>query len=253
MTPALAGAGAAYNGGMSFSFLTARWTNLFLATYAVPPELLTPRLAPGLELDLRDGQSFVSLVAFQFLDTRVLGVPWPGYRNFAELNLRFYVRCGPERGVMFVREFVPQRLVAGLARLIYNEPYQAAPLTMHIDDKPDTLQATYRLRLAGQTHIISASGDKPAYRPDEASAEHFFKEHRWGFGISRRGRALRYEVVHPVWDVYRVRSYQVDLDWARVYGPEWGCLQGAEPYSTVLAVGSPVRVYPWGKLRSAQG
>src|SRR6516225_5763311 len=110
-------------------FLTARWTNLVLATYAVPPELLRPRLPLGLDLDLREGQAFVSLVAFDFRDTRVLGVPWPGYRNFPEINLRFYVRRGDERGVVFLREFVPKRLVAWLARLLYNEPYLAAPMT----------------------------------------------------------------------------------------------------------------------------
>src|SRR4051812_21154653 len=45
-------------------FLTARWSNLFLATYPVPDELLSPRLPPGLDLDRRDGSAFVSLVAF---------------------------------------------------------------------------------------------------------------------------------------------------------------------------------------------
>src|SRR3569623_1835388 len=104
-------------------FLSARWSNLCLFTYPVPAAMLEKRLPPGLELDTREGQAFVSLVAFDFLDTRVLGVPWPGYRNFAELNLRFYVRrrrsaaeaaaqAPAERGVVFVREFVPQRLVA---------------------------------------------------------------------------------------------------------------------------------------------
>ena len=72
---------------MTRPFLTARWQNLFLASYAVPPSLLEKRLPPGLALDLKDGSAFVSLVAFEFLDTRVLGVGWPGYRNFGELNL----------------------------------------------------------------------------------------------------------------------------------------------------------------------
>src|SRR5215213_8997960 len=108
---------------MARPFLTARWHNLFLATYPVPPALLEPRLPPGLTLDLRDGRAFVSLVAFEFLDTRVLGVPWPGYRDFAELNLRFYARRGEERGVVFLREFVPRFLIAWLARKLYNEPY----------------------------------------------------------------------------------------------------------------------------------
>src|SRR5437763_12575469 len=104
-------------------FLTAKWSNLFLATYAVPPATLEKRLPAGLVLDTRDGSAFVSLVAFEFLDTRVLGVAWPGYRDFAELNLRFYVRRGDERGVVFLREFVPRRLVAWVARWFYNEPY----------------------------------------------------------------------------------------------------------------------------------
>src|SRR5438874_12696918 len=104
-------------------FLTARWTNLILANYAVPDELLLPRLPPGLELDRHDGRSFVSLVAFDFHDTRVLGIPWPGYRNFPEVNLRFYVCRGGERGVCFLREFVPLKLVAWLARLTSDESY----------------------------------------------------------------------------------------------------------------------------------
>lgn len=70
------------------SFLTAEWRNLFLATYPVSPSLLARWLPPGLALDLRDGSAFVSLVAFEFLHTRVFGIPWPGYRNFAEARFR---------------------------------------------------------------------------------------------------------------------------------------------------------------------
>ena len=68
-------------------FLTAGWHNLFLATYPVPPALLQKHLPPGLTLDLRDGSAFVSLVAFEFLRTRVLGIRWPGYRDFGEVLL----------------------------------------------------------------------------------------------------------------------------------------------------------------------
>ncbi len=238
---------------MAFAFLTARWSNLFLATYPVPPSLLARRLPPGLQLDTRDGSAFVSLVAFDFLDTRVLGVPWPGYRNFAELNLRYYVRRelpggAQERGVMFVREFVPQRLVAFLARWLYNEPYLAAPITSTRQEDDTQVTMDYRLRFAGREHRITATGGKPAFRPAEASDEHFFKEHRWGYGTTRRGRPLRYEVDHPHWDVYPVRSWSVDLDFASVYGPEWAILQGARPTSTVFAVGAAVRVLPHGRL-----
>jgi uncharacterized protein YqjF (DUF2071 family) len=233
---------------MARPFLTARWSNLCLLTYAVPPALLQSRLPAGLELDTRAGQAFVSLVAFDFLDTRVLGVPWPGYRNFAELNLRFYVHRGAERGVMFIREFVPQRLVAWLARTIYNENYLAAPLRSTFREELDRLTVEHRLTWGGRVHTISVTAGKRALRPLETSDEHFFKEHHWGFCADRRGRLIRYEVDHPVWEVYPVHSYQVDLDWAMVYGPEWQVLEGQPPYSKVLAVGSPVAVFPKGEV-----
>lgn len=224
-------------------FLTARWSNLFLATYTVPPELLTKRLPPGLELDFWDSHCFVSLVAFDFLDTKVGGIPWPGFRNFPEINLRFYVRHGGRRGVVFVREFVPQAFVAWMARLRYNEPYEATSMSSAVHDAPDRISVVHRLEYGGRLHTINATGSKPAVRPDASSIEHFFKEHEWGFGVSKSGRALAYRVEHPVWDIYPVADWSVDLDWAAVYGPEWATLQDAAPVSLILAAGSPVSVY----------
>ena len=60
-------------------FLTADWRHVCLLTYACPKQLLEPRCPPGTELDLFEGQAHVSLVAFDFLRTRVLGIGWPGF------------------------------------------------------------------------------------------------------------------------------------------------------------------------------
>jgi uncharacterized protein YqjF (DUF2071 family) len=236
---------------MKFPFLTAQWTNLFLATYAVPPALLAPRLPPSLELDTRDGNAFVSIVAFQFLDTRVLGIGWPGYRNFPEINLRFYVHRGEDRGVVFIREFVPQRLVAWLARVLYNEPYRAANISDHCHDAPDVRKMEYWFEWQGRENRLSVTGGRTAFRPAENSEEHYFKEHHWGFGVTRRGKTIHYEVAHPVWDVFPVESYDIDLDWKSVYGPEWDILAQAKPFSTIFAQGSAVAVYPKGRLNIA--
>ncbi|MGH7436246.1 MAG: YqjF family protein [Polyangiaceae bacterium] len=225
-------------------FLTARWTNLFLSNYAVPHDLLLSRLPPGLALDTRDGQAFVSLVCFDFLDTRVLGVPWPCYRNFPENNLRFYVRRGDERGVVFVREFVPQRLIAWMARTLYNERYLAADMTSAVTEQATTITVEHAIAVGGRTHTVRVVGEKPTYVPEPTAIETFFKEHQWGFGVSRGGETLRYRVWHPVWSVYPVREAHIDLDWAAVYGPEWSILQSVDPVSTVLAAGSEIAVYP---------
>jgi uncharacterized protein YqjF (DUF2071 family) len=228
------------------NFLSAQWRNLILANYAIPEELLRPLVPPGCELDQRDGQCWASLVGFQFLKTKVLGIGWPGFRNFPEWNLRFYVTHQGQRGVCFVREFVPSWLVATTARVIYNEPYRSARMSMDVKESPEKLTATYTVNWGGRVHALHAVGAKPAMRPGPDSTERWFKEHFWGFGTSRRGKLIRYEVHHPEWDVYPVDEFAVDVDWAMLYGPEWGVMQKAEPSSVVLAVGSDVSVYPKG-------
>ncbi len=225
-------------------FLTARWENLILATYAVPETLLLPHLPPGLELDRRDGKCFASLVPFQFRNTRVFGVGWPGFRSFPEVNLRFYVRHGERRGVCFLREYVPKWLVAWMARRIYNEPYRTARMSVDVADKPDRLSASYSVTRGDRLNRIWALGSKEVIRPRPESTEHFFKEHQWGFGRSHTGKLLTYEVRHPEWDVYPVIDYGIDVDWAGMYGEEWGVMQEREPDSVVFAVGSEVAVYP---------
>ncbi|HLW66583.1 MAG TPA: DUF2071 domain-containing protein [Gemmataceae bacterium] len=227
-------------------FLTARWSNIFLATYAVPKELLLPRLPEGLELDYREEKCFVSLVAIDFVDTRVIGVPWPGFRSFPEVNLRFYVCHGERRGVVFIREIVPLRFVAWMARTLYNEPYQTMPMRSMATESATGITIDHRVDSPDRMNVIRAKAHKPALLPGPESSEHFFKEHEWGFGQTRNGRTKSYRVVHPVWEIFPVSEWDIDWDWAGLYGPEWAFLADAEPYSVMLAAGSPVSVY-WGK------
>jgi hypothetical protein len=231
---------------MSRPFLTGSWRNLILAQYAVPEATVRPYLPPGVEPDQFEGRCFVSLVGFQFLNTKVVGVGWPTFRHFPEWNLRIYVRHEGRRGVVFVREFVPQRLVAWVARVIYNEPYRRARLTMAVDDTPATRTAHYTVDFGGRVHEMRATGSKPAVRPAPDCLEHFFKEHSWGYGRTRRGKLIRYEVSHPVWDIYPVTDHHIDVDWAALYGPEWGGMTGRAPDSVVLAAGSDIAVFPKG-------
>ena len=101
-------------------FLSAVWRNLVMLNYEIEPDILRPLVPQGVELDSWKGKYFVSLVGFQFLDTRVLGMPIPFHRNFEEVNLRYYVRRrvekGWRRGVVFVKEVVPRWAIATRGR-----------------------------------------------------------------------------------------------------------------------------------------
>ncbi len=237
-------------------FLTAEWRNLIIASYHAPAALLERSLPTGLELDLIDGAPAVSLVAFEFKNTRVFGVPWPGFINFPEWNLRFYVRTReptPRRGVVFIREFVPSRVVSKIAFQLYNEPYQAAPIRFAASTSGPLATARCSVTFQGREHTLDASASGTLITPEASSLVHAIKEHQWGFGQTRGrggrggGRTLCYQVNHPTWRIHEHASSRVDVDWARMYGAQgglggWGVMQNVKPFSTVLAEGSGITV-----------
>ncbi|HTR04180.1 MAG TPA: DUF2071 domain-containing protein, partial [Thermoanaerobaculia bacterium] len=106
-------------------FLTAEWRLLAMLHFDADPRVLRPLVPPGTELDFFDGRTLISVVGFLFKDTRLRGIAIPGHRDFEEVNLRFYVRRRAEEGwrraVVFVKELVPRRLIAFVARHFYNE------------------------------------------------------------------------------------------------------------------------------------
>lgn len=225
-------------------FLTARWSHLGLFTFAVPDDLLAPHLPDGCELDRYDGSAVASLVAFDFRDTCVFGVRWPFFTTFPELNLRFYVRRNGERGVCFVREYVPRRVVCWAARWLYNEPYRYARMRSKVNADAAGVTVRHDVRAGGRWHHVRWESEAEALVPAAHTADHFFKEHQWGFVRGRDGVTRAYEVRHPVWAVYAVRSYELNVDWERLYGRPWAALSGQSPIHVAHAVGSAIEVWP---------
>lgn len=230
---------------MASVFLTARWCDLILANYAVDPDLLERRLPDGLDLDLFENRAVCSLVGFMFLDTRVKGIRLPGFVNFPEVNLRFYVRekGTDRRGVVFVRELVTHGFVAWVARTIYNEPYSKARISEMIEASESERRVGYEFSIGSAHGKLAVVADPETRTPGPESSEHWFKEHRWGYGTARNERTLRYEVDHETWECHRVRGAEIDVDWGGLYGDEWAPMRGREPLGVVLATGSGVKVF----------
>ncbi len=225
---------------MSIPFLTAQWRNLIVATFAVPDDILEKYLPPGLELDRHDGQAFCSLVGFQFQKPSVFGLPSPFYRNFPEWNLRIYVRRGEKRGVHFVREFVPHRLVTWAGRLSFREPFETAPVTVDVSTGATKLKVEYTVTRGGKTHLLSAEGAIRTQCPSDWDAR--FTDLNWAFSHTSSGGIREFEVKRPAWDMHPLHRFHIDVDWAKLYGPRWALMNGREPVSVALLAGSEVRV-----------
>src|SRR2546423_7454931 len=146
-------------------FLTANWRYLAMLNFAVDPKILQPLVPTETELDFHDGKTFVSVVGFLFLDTRIIGLPISLHRDFEEVNLRFYVRRKSanewRRGVVFVRELVPRRAIALFALTVYGEPYLGLAMrySLQHNDGCGFAESHGQRRLRCETRFIPATGE----------------------------------------------------------------------------------------------
>src|SRR6266513_1960620 len=156
-----------------------------MLNFVVDPKIVAPLVPPGTEIDFENGETFLSMVGFLFLDTRLLGLPIPLHRDFEEVNLRFYVRKKSadtwRRGVVFVRELVPRRAIALVARTFYGERYVALPMKHNIEHVDDRLSVEYSLRRGKKWEFLKMSASSGPQSISIGSHAEFITEHYWGY------------------------------------------------------------------------
>lgn len=232
-------------------FLTANWRNVLMLNYAVDPILVRRFVPAGTELDAFEGDTYVSLVGFEFEHTRIAGFPIPFHGSFEEVNLRFYVKREARRGVVFVRELVPKYAVAAIARFLYGENYSRAPMSHRIRVQPggQVVEAEYSWGSGPNLCSMRIEIEKPSFLPREGSLGQFITEHYWGYSAQSDGGCLEYEVQHPQWRVRQAKDAKFSGDAALFYGADFGRVLMRPPDSAFLAEGSGVSVFSATKVR----
>jgi len=223
-------------------FLRAGWYELIMANFVVPEAWLAPLCPSSVQLDTYRGKHYISLVAFLFRDTKVLGIPFPGHRHFPEVNLRFYVRRGDRRGTVFISEIVPKRMISWIANSLYNENYRTLPIEADPSLCPQTRsRLAFRWGHALENAISVHRFGNPAL-PERGSEAHFITEHYWGYNQQRNGSTMEYQVEHPAWRVWMAADHTLNCDFTALYGSPFSQLGEMEPASVLIAEGSPVSV-----------
>lgn len=230
---------------MATTFLQAEWRKLAMANYAVDKEILNKYLPAKTEIDLWNDTCYLSLVGFMFLNTAIKGIKIPFHINFAEVNLRFYVRYNDhgswKRGVVFIKEIVSKPALTLVANTVYQEKYETMPMKHSWATFPDSLAVEYQWK-KGQWNRFKVIADRELKLITVGSEEEFITEHYWGYTKLTDTLTSEYEVVHPRWEVYPTTDYSIDVDFGHVYGSEFSFLNKATPTSVFLAEGSAIRV-----------
>jgi hypothetical protein len=231
---------------MLSTFLTAEWKNLIMANYIVDPAVLKRYLPNKTELDLFNGNAYVSLVGFMFANTRILGFKIPFHINFEEVNLRFYVRYNDngiwKRGTVFIKEIVPKAAISIIANTMYHEKYDTKRMKNVTSETANEISLSYQWKNKNKWNRIEASVKKPAQAMVSGSEEEFIAEHYWGYSRYNHSVTFEYNVQHPAWKIFPVKNYLIDCDFRSLYGDSFSNLTGAKPNSVFVAEGSAVSV-----------
>ncbi len=228
------------------SFLKAKWENLLLVNYLVEPALLEPLVPPKTELDLWQDKCYVSLIGFMFNQTSVLGLPLPFHQSFEEVNLRFYVQHRHNNqnrhGVVFIKEIVPKAMISFFANTLYNENYITKPMRHVFGPSGDSIKVEYGWKLGNVWQTMSAKVSLELDEIASGSETEFITKHFWGYAQKDQSSSFEYEVKRPEWKSRAVISSDVNVDFGKTYGSQFGHLTTETPTSVMFADGSAIEV-----------
>lgn len=205
-------------------------------------EILNEQLPAGTILDDYRGEHYVSVVAFEFQNTRIMGMPMPLYRDFAEVNLRFYVKrmVGGEwrRGVVFVKEIIPCRIPALVANKVFKENFHIRPLCSEVTAG----QLRYVWDEEGGEQAMAITREHELSVPDPGSLIEHIIDHYWAYKRIDPNTTGEFAVAHRPWKVRQHEHTGIRIDIGQIYGPRWAAALASEPVNTFYADGSRVLV-----------
>jgi len=181
--------------------MTQTWNDLLFAHWPVSAGTLRDKIPNGFELDEFDGQAWVGIVPFYMTNVSPRGVPnLPWISEFAELNVRTYVRVGGDPGVYFFSLDAANPVAVGIARSMVHLPYFKA--AMKVESEYGWIRYESRRSASAGPAAEFLGRYRPtgdAQPPVAGTLEYFLTERYCLFTVDSSFHACRLDIHHPPW------------------------------------------------------
>jgi uncharacterized protein YqjF (DUF2071 family) len=189
--------------------MTQSWHNLLFAHWPIDAAQLRTKVPRGMEIDLHEGQAWIGVVPFRMTNVAPRFVPaLPWVSEFAELNVRTYVRVGGRPGVYFFSLDAESVLAVTAARSLLHLPYYTAQMTARVDDAGRIEYRSHRVDSDGQPadFVARYRAVGPVFEALPGTLEYFLTERYCLYNVDDRFRAYRLDIHHLPWQLQRAEA-----------------------------------------------
>ncbi|MFC4722704.1 YqjF family protein [Geojedonia litorea] len=210
------------------------WNKALFFHWEVDPILIQELLPKGIELDIINGKTWISLVAFNMNHVGVRSIlKIPHISDFHEINIRIYVRFNNKPGVYFLSMEGSKRSSCRVLKTLSRFPYEYAEMKrtetnyMSFNRKQDNyFNTTYKI-------------ENPPIIKDEIDV---WLTERYAVFQDYKKSIITYDVHHLEWPLYNLNIDELEINY-----PKLNFLLKDSPTRVHYSPG--VKVLTWSKKR----
>jgi uncharacterized protein YqjF (DUF2071 family) len=174
------------------------WESLLFMHWPVPPASIRPLIPSGLELDLFEGEAWVSISPFRVNQLKLASLPpIPGIDSFLELNVRTYVHRRGFPGVWFFSLDASKFIPVLAARVLFALPYMRAQMSFEEGNSNYVFTSNRLISPSAEFHAHWRSGVTLADPHSESLA--FFLVERYALFSGEDASISMTRIYHRPW------------------------------------------------------
>jgi len=221
-------------------FLSSLWKNMVVLTWEIEPELLIEHVPHKIGIYTQNDKAYISLVAYQYENTKVKGVKMPFHVSFTEIDLRYYVKHQEQLGVGFIQHIVPRYCISLWAKRIFNENYITLPMDYSFQNTETSKVIHYKLWKDKRLFSIDVLANQDLVHTDwnEMNLVQF------GIGMDKYGNTTKFQFEkNENFRSYTVIDYALNIDFAFLFGRKWGFLKDLQPVQITVLNDNKIRIF----------
>lgn len=184
------------------------WNNVLFLHWKFSPEELIPLIPKNVELDIFNGDAYVSLVVFTMDKVRPRGLPALSFiSTFHEINIRTYIKRDGQPGVYFINMEGEKHLSVRVAKLISGMPYEKAVIKFEANEKHKSFSSVNKKKAFQlQATFIEKEGRT------KTDLDNWLTE-RYCVYLDKDEKLFCYNVHHLPWPINEVEIINLKTDY----------------------------------------